>query len=188
MIVDADPQATLRAWESCGNGFGIDVLSADKRQTLLTVQRIAANQSIDCLFIDTPGNLKTLTADIISISDFIVVPLQPSFCDAWATIDTLSLVRAGMRANPKLQTLIVFNAVDTKSIIQNTIRDLIVEHAPDFNLSKNIIPERVAFARCAENGLTIFDSKDRKAIEQIEAVSKEIFNSLNGEIFKNENE
>lgn len=187
IAADADPQATFRDWQESGEGFGFDLFAADKRQTLLTVCKTAESQNCDYLLIDTPGKMMDMTATVISVSDFIVVPLSPSPCDVWATMDTLAIIRAGMRANPNLKTLIVINQAIQNCTINKEVIDLLKEHSPDFRVSQQPVIGRISFAKSGMNGHTVYDTKDLSAIKEIDCLTDEIINYLNEEISKHEN-
>jgi chromosome partitioning protein len=128
-----------------------------------------------------------LSATVISLSDFIVVPLSPSPCDVWATLDTLSIIRAGMRANPNLKTLIVINQAIQNCTINKEVFDLLAEHAPDFRIAAKPVIGRISFAKSGMSGQTIYETKDRAAMEEIDDLTLEIMNYLNEEINTNEN-
>ena len=179
MVADADPQATLRDWQESGSGFNFDVLGADKKQTLFTVARLADQNAVDYLLIDTPGKLMDMSATVISISDFIVVPLSPSPCDVWATMDTLCIIRAGMRANPKLKTLIVINQAIQHCNITKDVYALLAEHASSFKVSANPVVGRVAFAKSGIHGGTIYSTQDFHATKEIDNLTDEILKYLN---------
>lgn len=179
MVADADPQATLRDWQESGTGFNFTLLAADKRQTLHSVIKIADEIAVDYLLIDTPGKMMDMIAEVISVSDFIIVPLSPSPCDVWATMDTLSIIRAGMRANKKLKTLLVINQAIPNCTITDDVYSLLHEHAPDFRVASQPIIGRIAFAKSGMSGQSVYATADKSAQKEISALQDEMLKYIN---------
>lgn len=178
-VADADEQANLTDWQECGMGFTFDLIMAQTRQTLLTANKLAYSRKSKYFLIDTPGKLQDISAHVISLSDFIVVPLRPSPCDVWATLDTLSIIRSAMRANPTLKTLIVINQAIQHCTITKEVRALLAEHAPDFKVAEQSIVGRIDFAKSGMKGETIYQTKNIDAMKEIDALTCEILSYLN---------
>jgi chromosome partitioning protein len=179
MAADADPQGTLRDWQEAGEGFSFNLLAADKRHTLNTVIKIADESAVDYLLIDTPGKMMDMIATVISLSDLIIVPLSPSPCDVWATMDTLCLIRGAMRANPKLKTMLVINQAIPNCVHINDTYRMLVEHASDFKVAEKPIIGRIAFARAGLSGKSIYNTSDVAAMKDISDLTDEMIKYLN---------
>lgn len=175
MLVDADPQGSLRDWQNASDEkmSGLDVIGADRRQSLLGAEAIAQNNMAGYMLIDTPGDINEIHGAAISISDLIVIPVRPSPWDVWATMDMINLVRNAMPANPKLKAMFVLN----QAIPNCTINKEVIEALKEFEeikLINSAIAHRVSFAKVVNSGQTVYESKDNLAIKECDNVITEL--------------
>ena len=91
LIVDADPQGSTRDWYETGGHQYIDVIVADRKSIITNLRQ--ANIHYDYIFVDTGGKLSDIMAAAIATSDLVLVPVQPSPYDIWATEETINLVK-----------------------------------------------------------------------------------------------
>ncbi len=179
-MVDADPQGSLRDWYDTGQAkfHEARVIIADKRRALRDTEETAINEFVQYLLIDTPGKMGDTLAEAVSMSDVIIIPLQPSPYDVWATTDTMELVRHAMRVNKGLVAAFLLNQTIPNSGVNKDVLEALHEYMPPFKKFKNTIGRRVAFNKSAREGKTVFSSKDDIAITEVENVTKELLGMI----------
>lgn len=180
LLVDSDQQGSLRDWHDASEGaIGINVIGADRRQMLLQSKALALSLNTDYMIIDTPGDMKEIHGAAVSISDLVIIPIRPSPYDIWATMDTIDLIKTSMSANNNLKAVFVINQAIQNSTITTDVIEALNMHS-EIPLTNKHICHRVAFAKCANIGGTIYDSKDVLAIKEMYGLVKYIFELLWG--------
>jgi chromosome partitioning protein len=110
VAVDIDPQQSLSRWYGLrldrmdGTPAGVLVSATEGWRARAEVDRAAAGH--DLVIIDSPPHAETEARIAIRAADLVVVPVQPSPMDVWATRPTLELAAA-----EKVPALLVFNRV-----------------------------------------------------------------------------
>lgn len=138
-IIDIDPQGSLTQWhklreERFGEGYtGLTFAALSGWRVGSEVARLRRNH--DIIIIDSPPHTETEARTAIRNADFIIVPVQPSPTDVWATKATLDLAKA-----ENIPVRVVLNRVPSNSKLAQNI----TEGLPD--LAKNTLGNRVLFA------------------------------------------
>lgn len=177
LLIDADPQASLSDWHnlfSTPASIEYECVEATKRGALQSAYDMGAALDYNYAVIDTPGKMHDLTGAALGFSDLVIVPIQPSPLDVWATVDSLDLVRAARRANPKLNAIIVINKAIPNSTLQKDIRDAIAEIDPLLCLAQTIIHGRLSYVRSINKGKNVFYMRDHCAVNEISNLHKEL--------------
>lgn len=178
LMVDADPQGSLRDWYDLNEHDGLDLMIADKRRVLRDTQRYGWDCAHDLMLIDTPGKMGETLGEAVSMSDMVIIPVQPSPYDIWATQDTIDLLQTAMKANPKLQAAFLLNQTIPNSTVNNDVLMVLNDFMPPFKMLKTTVGRRVAFNKSAKEGGTVYDSKDKLAILELEQVAEELLEYL----------
>lgn len=144
-IIDIDPQGSLTQWHKLreqrfGEGYtGLTFASLSGWRVGSEVARLRRNH--DIIIIDSPPHTETEARTAVRNADFIIVPVQPSPTDLWATKATLDLAKA-----ENIPVRVVLNRVSSHSKIAQTIAD----ELPD--LAKTTLGNRVLFASALMEG------------------------------------
>src|SRR5690606_32766972 len=119
-VVDIDPQGSLSAWWAMRGDMGIPAPHGARGRGGLSVHRIAgwrtANEvdklarDHDVVVIDSPPHAETEAKIAVRAADLVLVPLQPSPMDFWATRATLDLA-----AGEGTAALLVLNRVPPRA-------------------------------------------------------------------------
>ena len=113
-VVDIDPQGSLGHWhgvrEECfGEGFtGLSFTSVSGWRVASEVSRL--KRSHDYIIIDSPPHTETEARTAIRSADLILIPMQPSPTDLWATQATIDLANA-----ERTKAMVVLNRVTPNS-------------------------------------------------------------------------
>jgi chromosome partitioning protein len=81
----------------------------------------------DCIFIDTPPTLGLITVNALVASDYLLIPIQPSYFALEGTDDLLETVeKVKARPNPNLRVLgVVITLLDKRTTLARDIQDQI---------------------------------------------------------------
>jgi chromosome partitioning protein len=171
-LVDIDPQGSLAAWhalraERLGNGrTGLDFAAITGWRTAAEVERRAGNH--DIVVVDSPPHAETEAKLAIRAADLVILPVQPSPMDVWATRPTLDLA-----AQEKVPALLVLNRVPPRANLTETMLAKLAELGAI--VAEARIGNRVALATALAEGLGITEAAaSSRAAEEITAVAAEI--------------
>ncbi len=92
LLVDSDPQGSLRDWNESNGGELIPVIGLD-RETLPKDLK-AVSKGYDFIVIDGAPQIAKMSAAAVKASDLILIPVQPSPYDVWACGDLVDIVTA----------------------------------------------------------------------------------------------
>ena len=171
-LVDIDPQGSLAAWhasraERFGDGkMGLDFAAITGWRTAAEVERRARDH--DIVVIDSPPHAETEAKLAIRAADLVVIPVQPSPMDVWATKPTLDL--AGLE---KVPVLVVLNRVPPRANLTEAMLAKIAELGA--TIADARIGNRVGLATAMLEGRGITEAAaSSRAAEEIAAVAAEI--------------
>jgi chromosome partitioning protein len=173
-LVDIDPQASLTRWSEARAEHGaadmIQLASVTGWRTQATVEKLVAAH--DIVLIDSPPHADTEAKIAIRAADLVLVPIQPSPMDLWATEPTLALARLERRP-----ALIVVNRIDTRMKLAAALASRIAGlGAP---VAETRIGDRTAFAASMLDGRGVVETAPgTKAADEIAALASELMNLL----------
>jgi chromosome partitioning protein len=171
-LVDIDPQGSLAAWhalrtERLGDGkTGLDFAAITGWRTAAEVERRARDH--DIVVIDSPPHAETEAKLAIRAAHLVVMPVQPSPMDVWATQPTLDLAR-----RERVKVLLVLNRVPSRANLTEAMLAKLAELGAAVADSR--IGNRVALATSLAEGLGITEAApSSRAAEEIVAAAEEI--------------
>src|SRR5271170_4297286 len=146
-VIDIDPQGSLGYWhnireQNLGEGYtGLIFNSLSGWRVGSEVSRL--RKQCDFIIIDSPPHTETEARTAIRNADAIIIPVQPSPTDLWATKATLDLAKA-----EKIPVRVVLNRVGANSRLAQTIG------AELSDLAETTLGNRVLFAASLLEGRT----------------------------------
>lgn len=170
--VDIDPQGSLSRWvEAREAAAGAGAPAFTHRQitgwrTAAEVERLARDH--DVVVIDSPPHMETEARIAVRSASLVLVPIQPSPMDFWATRPTLE-----MAAKEKRPVLVVLNRVPPRARLADA---LIAEiEAMDVAVAETRIGNRIAFASALMAGRSVTESdRSSRGAAEIQALAEEI--------------
>ena len=175
VAVDIDPQQSLSRWYEVrrdwmdGTPAGVLVSATEGWRARLEVERAAADH--DLVIIDSPPHAETEARIAIRAAHLVVVPVQPSPMDLWATRPTLELAAA-----EKAPALLVFNRVLPRA----NLTEAMAAEAERLGakIARARLGNRVAFAAALAEGRAVGETQPSgRAAQEITALAKEILGS-----------
>lgn len=145
-VVDIDPQGRLTHWhklreERFGEGYtGLSFVHVSGWRVGSEVSLLS--RSCDFVIIDSPPHTETEARTAIRSADLIVIPVQPSPTDLWASQATIELAK-----NEKIPVMVVLNRVAANSRLAQTIAAELKD-----NLAETTLGNRVLFAAALMEG------------------------------------
>lgn len=171
-VIDIDPQASLSGWfrlrrERLGEGAaGLEVASITGWRVAAEVERQARRH--DLVLVDSPPHAETEARIAVRAATLVLVPVQPSPMDLWATRATLDLARA-----ERVPALIVLNRVPARAALTATM--LKEAAALGVPLARTRIGNRVALAAALAAGQGILEAAPKSpAAAEIAALAAEV--------------
>lgn len=175
-LVDIDPQGSLSYWYAQRKEMRPDAaLTVTHAQlsgwrTPREVEKLARDH--DLVVIDSPPHAETDARIAVRAADLVVVPMQPSPMDLWATRPTLDLVKAEKRA-----ALLVLNRVPARG----RLVDAVAEKAAELGvpLADAHLGNRIGFAAALMEGAGLMETEPKsRGVEELDALAAEILARL----------
>jgi len=174
-VVDIDPQGSLAAWftlrrERKRAGAAIEVAAVGGWRVAGEVERQARTH--DIVLIDSPPHAETEARVAVRAAGLVLVPVQPSPMDVWATKPTLDLARA-----EGVPALLVLNRVPARANLTDLMATALA--ALGVPVAETRIGNRVALAAALAEGKGIHETAPRsEAAKEIAALAEEVLASF----------
>lgn len=175
LLVDSDPQGSARDWAAVREDQPLTVVGIDRP----TIERDLKNiTQKDYVIIDGAPQAADLAVSAIKAADFILIPVQPSPYDIWATADLVDLVKQRIElTDGKLQAAFVVSRAIKGTRIGQDVTEALKEYGLPVLQSR--ITQRVIYPGTAAAGKTVFDEMlDSAASLEIQALCDEIKSKL----------
>ncbi|WEX85775.1 AAA family ATPase [Sinorhizobium garamanticum] len=174
-LIDADPQGSALDWseqrarERHARLFSVVGLARD------TLHREAPElaRSCDHVVIDGPPRVAGLMRSALLAAELVLIPVQPSPFDGWASAEMLALLAEARIYRPELAARFVLNRCATRTILARDTAEALADHDPP--VLSATIGQRVAFADAAQSGRLVFELDDESpATREVHALAAEI--------------
>ena len=166
MLGDADRQQSSKLWLELRPPAARPIATWDVNADLI----VKPPRGTTHVVLDTPGGLHGWRFnDVIKLADKIIVPLQPSVFDIFATRAFLDQLAEHRHAD-KVQVGIVGMRVDSRTIAADKLREFV----DSLNLpALGMVRDTQNYIHLAARGLTLFDvapSRVEKDLEQWKSI------------------
>ncbi|WP_076511099.1 ParA family partition ATPase [Pseudacidovorax sp. RU35E] len=156
-LIDADPQGSALDWAQRRHQRGQDRLYGVfglARDTLhREVPQIAAQA--DHVVIDGPPRVASLARSALLAADLVLIPVQPSAYDVWATQEMVTLIQEAQVFRPGLRAAFVINRRVVGTVIGREARAALADQP--FATLRADIGQRIAFADCVAAGKLVWE-------------------------------
>lgn len=167
----ATPQGSARDWAAANEDQPVAVVGIDRPIIDKSLKSIGRK---DYIVIDGAPQIEAQAVSAIKAADFILIPVQPSPYDVWATADLVDLVKARIEIlNGTLQAAFVISRAIKGTRIGNEITAALAEYGLPVLNSR--ITQRVIYPTSAATGETVFEREPGgEAAQEIRALMAEI--------------
>jgi chromosome partitioning protein len=171
-IVDIDPQGSLTQWYQVRqsrlgeeNNLTFAAISGWRIRSELDRLR----HTHDLIVVDSPPHTDAEARTAVRAADLVVIPLQPSPMDVWATTATITMCK-----QERVPVKMVLNRVHPQAKLTEAVSGEMI------GLTANRFGNRVIFAGALMHGLGVTEAQPNSiAADEVRALSKEIMTYLN---------
>lgn len=175
LLVDSDPQGSARDWAAVREDQPLTVVGIDRPTIDRDLKNVARK---DFVVIDGAPQAADLAVSAIKATNFVLIPVQPSPYDVWATADLVELVKQRIEVTDgKLQAAFVVS----RAIKGTRIGAEVTEALNGYGLPvlDSRITQRVSYPGTAAAGSTVMDAEPGSdAAAEVRALANEIKQKL----------
>lgn len=155
LLIDADPQHTASDWSAVREkappfmliGLPQPVLHRD-------VPKLAADY--DYVVIDGPPRNYEVTRSAIAAADLVLIPVQPSGADFWASRETVKLAQEANAFKETQKSVFVVSRRKGQTALGRDIREALASF--ELPILQADVPDRIAYAEVMTAGKTMIES------------------------------
>ncbi|MBN9669799.1 ParA family partition ATPase [Roseibium aggregatum] len=175
-ILDVDPQGSLGTWyeareESLGeDNTGLEFRTASGWGARREARSLAKSHGY--VLVDTPPKTDSDAKPAIDAADFVIVPIQPTPVDLWATSQTIDLA-----AREDTPAMLVLNRVPPRASLTGEMADAIL--ASGFDALASRLGNRTVFAAAMGKGVAVTEeAPSSKAAQEVESLIEELVSRI----------
>jgi chromosome partitioning protein len=172
LLLDADSQRSAQEWR--------DAYSSDRENlTTLGVDRDSYERDVrdlssayDVVIIDGAPRLDSRNRSAIKSADLVVIPIQPSAVDLWATSGLIDMLRESQEMFGRPDAAFLVSRAIQGTRLAGEVADVLREYG--IPVLDTVINQRIVYAEAMAMGLSVLEMEDEKAKAEIESLTKEL--------------
>ncbi len=174
LLIDSDPQGSARDWHTNSDGELLEVIGLDRPTIDKDINKF--KMLYKWIIVDGAPQLSNMAVKTVMCSDVVLIPVQPSPYDIWASSDIVELVKARIDITEgKLKAAFVVSRQISNTSIGKEVRSILEQYELPIFIFGTF--QRVAYATTA-NGSTVFDKStcayDERAAFEITQIAIEL--------------
>lgn len=175
LLVDSDPQGSSRDWAAVREDNPVPVIAIDRPTIERDLKNVAQK---DFVVIDGAPQASDLAISAIKVADLILIPVQPSPYDIWATSDLVDLIHQRIELTEgKLKAAFIISRAIKGTKIGADIRQALADY--QLPVLTSTITQRVIYPTSAISGSTVLDDEPNgDAAKEINELLQEILSLL----------
>lgn len=177
LLVDSDPQGSARDWHERSSGEYLNLIALDRPTLKTDINKFKT--TYDVIIIDGAPMLSVMASSAIYCSDVVLIPVQPSPYDVWATEDIVNLVNQKRLSTDSPKAAFVLSRKINKTKISEDVRECLSQF--EIPVFKHGTHQRVAYSYSATLGQSVMDFTDDEAKKDITGVFLELLEFANEE-------
>lgn len=172
LLVDSDPQGSLRDWNEANEGKIINVIGLDRETIAKDIEGV--KQGYDIVIIDGAPQSSKLAGASIKAADIVIIPVTPSPYDVWACADLVEIIKARQEvANGHPLCYFLISRARKGTTLSEEVRNALSEY--NIPILTAFTTHREVYAKTASDGLTVVnDGKAIEATNEITSLANEI--------------
>jgi chromosome partitioning protein len=174
LLVDSDPQGSARDWyASAGENNNLPPVVALDRPALFK-ELPTIIRGMAWVVIDGAPQIEDLAVAALKVADRVIIPVQPSPYDIWATESLVQLIktRQEMTEGRPLAAFVISRQIVGTKIAHEAREALEGYQLPIF---KSYTSQRVIYANSAATGSTVLDADpEGPAAQEIRTLLQEV--------------
>jgi chromosome partitioning protein len=175
LLVDSDPQGSARDWAAVREDQPLTVVGIDRPTIERDIKNIARK---DFVIIDGAPQAADLAVSAIKAASFVLIPVQPSPYDIWATADLVELVKQRIEVTDgKLRAAFVVSRAIKGTRIGSEVAEALAGYG--LPILESRITQRVSYPSTAAAGTTVMDTEPAgDAAAEVRALAAELKQKL----------
>jgi chromosome partitioning protein len=172
LLIDADPQQTAQDWAAVRSSPPpFQVMGLAKPVLHRDLPPIAADYA-HVIIDGAPRNYEVARSAILA-ADLVLIPVQPSGADFWASRETVKLVQEARAFKETQKSAFVVSRKIGRTVLGRDITDALAEF--QLPIMRAGTTQRVAYAETLTAGSTVIESQPRSAAAvEIRAILAEL--------------
>ena len=178
LLVDSDPQGSARDWHAANEKNPVPVVALDRPTLHRDLRKITSGY--DWVLIDGAPQVHDLAISAIKIADIVLIPVQPSPYDVWATSELVELIQQRQElASGRPKTSFVISRQIRGTRLAADVQQALDDYG--FPVLEGRTTQRVIFAHSAAQGSTALDQEpEGPAAREIQNIANELEEMANG--------
>ena len=175
ILIDADPQGSALDWTQRRSQNSLSRLFGAVGLARETLHQEASELAKRCdhIVIDGPPRIAALARSALLAADLVLIPVQPSPYDVWASAEMVSLIREAQVFRPALRAAFVINRRVSTTVIGREARQALADQPLPALHSE--VHQRIVFADSVAAGrLARETAPDSAAAREITALVDEL--------------
>jgi len=175
ILIDADPQGSALDWTQRRSQNSLPRLFGAVGLAKETLHREASELAKHCdhIVIDGPPRIAALARSALLAADLVLIPVQPSPYDVWASAEMVSLIGEAQVFRPALRAAFVINRRISTTVIGREARGTLADQPLPSLLSE--VRQRIVFADSVAGGRLARElNADSIAAREIAALVDEV--------------
>lgn len=172
LYIDADPQGTGLGWASVRQREALFTTIGLSRPTVHK-EVMDLSRAYDHIIIDGPPRVTDQARSVIMASDVVVIPVQPSPFDVWASEEVVKLIQEASVFKEALKSVFAINRKIANTAIGRDVYEAVAAYG--MPVLQTSIAQRVIYAEAAAQGLAAFEANNHSpAVAEVEAITAEL--------------
>lgn len=170
LLVDADPQGSARDWHAINPTNPVELVAMDRPGNFSSLPSVAKHY--DFVVIDGGSKLEQLMAVSIKHADIVLIPIQPSALDMWATTELVDLVETRQTITGKPITRFVLSRFVKGTRLGDEIQTALAEYT--FPVFHTPVTNRQVYAQATTLGISVFNLFNQQAIAEMQLITDQL--------------
>lgn len=175
MLIDADVQQSSIHWSEVREEEPLFAITGIPSNTIHKQVQLMKSD-YDFIIIDGPPRISNVSKSAIVCSDLVLIPINPSPYDVWASseiIDLLKDVRSTLPDLRKIKAAFIINRKIPKTVIGRDVEDALRHY--DIPVIQTAIHQRVGYAESAARGTSVIEEDPNSlAGQEIKSLTEEV--------------
>ena len=176
-IADTDTeQKTSVKWASLRDSSLVSIPVFSIAPEKVSQEILGLKQKYDLVIVDGTPALTELTTRIIILSDLVIVPILPGGGDIWALENFLERYQEAKVTKEsyggKVDIAVIVNRYNERTTLDREVVNAIQDFGVTILATK--LANRVSYREATIQGISVHETKDEKAKQEIEELANEI--------------
>ncbi len=178
LMIDSDPQASLRDWSAISEGDLLSVAGLDRETLAKDIESM--KEPYDFVVVDGRAKAERMAGAAVRASDLVIIPVAPSALDVWGASDLVEAINARHEVTDgkPAACFLINNAREGTKLIKE-VRPAIEEN--NFKTLNTVLHNREIYKQTMGEGLSVHSGQNKAAIKEIDNLTKEVLEILNNE-------